>query len=192
MGLVLEAAQSPERDTPEYLDVDHSKMTATFVRVPGLADVPYAVQMEPNLVIEFYARTDLREDGRKAGRGGRIRRGACFSAWRGRLSVTDIRPAILAASIWLGLAGAGAAQTPEPDAPDAPPTEFDKLVNRSDGMFVDRGDGAFRLSDDARFIQSKPPSEEGRSERDDRAGQSPSLGARRDLGRVFDRGLDER
>jgi small subunit ribosomal protein S4 len=55
MGLVLEAAQSPERDTPEYLDVDHSKMTATFVRVPGLADVPYAVQMEPNLVIEFYA-----------------------------------------------------------------------------------------------------------------------------------------
>jgi small subunit ribosomal protein S4 len=55
MGLVLEAAQSPERDTPEYLDVDHSKMTATFVRIPALADVPYAVQMEPNLVIEFYA-----------------------------------------------------------------------------------------------------------------------------------------
>ncbi len=55
MALVLEAAQSPERDTPEYLDVDHSKMTATFVRVPGLADVPYPVQMEPNLVIEFYA-----------------------------------------------------------------------------------------------------------------------------------------
>jgi small subunit ribosomal protein S4 len=55
MGLVLEAAQSPERDTPEYLDVDHSKMTATFVRMPSLADVPYAVQMEPNLVIEFYA-----------------------------------------------------------------------------------------------------------------------------------------
>jgi small subunit ribosomal protein S4 len=55
MALVLEAAQSPERDTPEYLDVDHSKMTATFVRVPSLADVPYPVQMEPNLVIEFYA-----------------------------------------------------------------------------------------------------------------------------------------
>jgi ribosomal protein S4, bacterial/organelle type len=55
MALVLEAAQSPERDTPEYLDVDHSKMTASYVRVPGLADVPYPVQMEPNLVIEFYA-----------------------------------------------------------------------------------------------------------------------------------------
>ncbi|TIO91742.1 MAG: 30S ribosomal protein S4, partial [Mesorhizobium sp.] len=25
-------------------------------RVPGLADVPFAVQMEPNLVVEFYSR----------------------------------------------------------------------------------------------------------------------------------------
>ena len=53
--MVLEAVQLPERDTPDYLEVDHSKMTATFVRTPGLADVPYAVIMEPNLVIEYYA-----------------------------------------------------------------------------------------------------------------------------------------
>ena len=56
MGIVLEAVQSPERDTPEYCEVDHNKMTATFIRTPGLADVPYAVQMEPNLVVEFYAK----------------------------------------------------------------------------------------------------------------------------------------
>ena len=56
MILVLEAVQSPERDTPDYIDVDHSKMTATFVRTPGLADVPYAVMMEPNLVVEYYAK----------------------------------------------------------------------------------------------------------------------------------------
>jgi small subunit ribosomal protein S4 len=31
-------------------------MTATFTRVPGLSDVPYAVQMDPNLVVEFYSR----------------------------------------------------------------------------------------------------------------------------------------
>jgi small subunit ribosomal protein S4 len=31
-------------------------MNATFTRVPTLTDVPYAVQMEPNLVIEFYSR----------------------------------------------------------------------------------------------------------------------------------------
>ncbi len=52
---VLEAVQLAERDVPDYIEADHSKMTATFVRTPGLADVPYAVQMEPNLVIEYYA-----------------------------------------------------------------------------------------------------------------------------------------
>ncbi|MEM7667549.1 MAG: 30S ribosomal protein S4 [Pseudomonadota bacterium] len=56
MALVLEAAQSPERDVPEYLEVDHSKFTATYVRVPSLGDVPYAVMMEPNLVVEYYAK----------------------------------------------------------------------------------------------------------------------------------------
>ncbi|MCK0169281.1 30S ribosomal protein S4 [Jannaschia sp. S6380] len=55
LAMVLEASQMAERDVPDYLDVDHSKMTATFVRTPGLSDVPYAVMMEPNLVIEYYA-----------------------------------------------------------------------------------------------------------------------------------------
>ena len=55
LALVLEASQLPERDVPEYLDVDNSKLTATFVRSPGLGDVPYPVLMEPNLVIEYYA-----------------------------------------------------------------------------------------------------------------------------------------
>ncbi len=52
---VLEASQSPERDVPEYVEVDHKKMTAKFVRVPVLADVPYPAHMEPNLVVEFYS-----------------------------------------------------------------------------------------------------------------------------------------
>jgi len=55
MALVLEAIGSAERDTPDYLEVDGRGMTARFVRVPELAEVPYAVQMEPNLVVEFYA-----------------------------------------------------------------------------------------------------------------------------------------
>ncbi|TIR42127.1 MAG: 30S ribosomal protein S4, partial [Mesorhizobium sp.] len=41
---------------PDYIEADHNKMTATYNRVPGLADVPFAVQMEPNLVVEFYSR----------------------------------------------------------------------------------------------------------------------------------------
>jgi small subunit ribosomal protein S4 len=54
--LVMEAAQSGERDVPDYLEVDHGKMTARFARVPVLGDVPYPTQMEPNLVVEFYSR----------------------------------------------------------------------------------------------------------------------------------------
>jgi small subunit ribosomal protein S4 len=55
LASVLEAVQLPERDVPDYLEADHSKMTAQFVRTPALSDVPYPVHMEPNLVIEFYA-----------------------------------------------------------------------------------------------------------------------------------------
>lgn len=55
MALVLEALESAERDIPEYVDVDVKDMTATFVRIPELGDVPYAVTMEPNLVVEYYA-----------------------------------------------------------------------------------------------------------------------------------------
>jgi small subunit ribosomal protein S4 len=56
LGVVLEAVQLAERDVPEYVEVNHNKMDATYVRVPALGDVPYPVQMEPNLVVEFYSR----------------------------------------------------------------------------------------------------------------------------------------
>ena len=55
MALVLEALQSPERDTPDYIEMDTKGMTARYIRIPELAEVPYPVKMEPNLVIEFYA-----------------------------------------------------------------------------------------------------------------------------------------
>ena len=56
LGIVLESIDLAERDVPDYVEVDHSKMTAKYVRVPVLTDVPYPVQMEPNLVVEFYSR----------------------------------------------------------------------------------------------------------------------------------------
>ncbi len=55
MALVLEALQSGERDWPDYLEVDAKAMTARYIRMPDLAEVPYPVKMEPNLVVEFYA-----------------------------------------------------------------------------------------------------------------------------------------
>ena len=53
---VLEGADSPERDVPDYIEVDYKDMKARFIRAPKLTDVPYPVPMEPNLVIEFYSR----------------------------------------------------------------------------------------------------------------------------------------
>ncbi len=56
LPMVLLAVESPERDIPDYMEVNHNKMTGTFLRTPKLGDVPYPIQMEPNLVIEFYSR----------------------------------------------------------------------------------------------------------------------------------------
>src|SRR5437762_12198704 len=56
LTIVLEASQLSERDVPDFLEVDHSKMTAKFARIPALSDVPFAVQMEPHLIVEFYSR----------------------------------------------------------------------------------------------------------------------------------------
>jgi len=56
LAIVLEAKQSTERDLPDYLEVDHNKMTAKLSRVPAINEVPYPVTMEPNLVVEFYSR----------------------------------------------------------------------------------------------------------------------------------------
>ncbi|MGE3066706.1 MAG: 30S ribosomal protein S4 [Hyphomicrobiaceae bacterium] len=56
LPLVLEGIKSAERDVPEYIEADHNKMTAKLVRIPALSDVPFPVQMEPNLVVEFYSR----------------------------------------------------------------------------------------------------------------------------------------
>ncbi len=56
LALVLEATGLAERDVPDYIEVDHSKMTAKLARVPTLTEVPYPVQMEPHLVVEYYSR----------------------------------------------------------------------------------------------------------------------------------------
>ena len=56
MALVLEATKSAERDVPDYVDADHGKMTAKLLRQPKLGDVPYASQMSPHLIVEFYSR----------------------------------------------------------------------------------------------------------------------------------------
>ncbi len=56
MNLVLEAQALAERDVPDYIEVDGAKLTAKLSRVPVITDVPYPVQMEPHLVVEYYSR----------------------------------------------------------------------------------------------------------------------------------------
>ena len=56
LAVLKEATESAERDVPDYIEVDHSKYAGEMKRIPGLKDIPYPVQMEPNLVIEFYSR----------------------------------------------------------------------------------------------------------------------------------------
>ena len=54
--MVLETLQNPERDIPDYLNVDLANFKCTFLRTPKYTDVPYPVRMEPHLVVEFYSR----------------------------------------------------------------------------------------------------------------------------------------
>ncbi|TAN49673.1 MAG: 30S ribosomal protein S4 [Rhodospirillales bacterium] len=56
MALVMGSLESNERDVPDYLEMDIKEMKGKFIRAPKLSDVPYPVQMEPNLVIEYYSR----------------------------------------------------------------------------------------------------------------------------------------
>ncbi|MEX0751846.1 MAG: 30S ribosomal protein S4 [Xanthobacteraceae bacterium] len=56
LPLVLEANALAERDVPDYIEVNHGKMTAKLAHIPTLSEVPYAVVMEPHLVVEYYSR----------------------------------------------------------------------------------------------------------------------------------------
>jgi small subunit ribosomal protein S4 len=54
MVVVQEALATAERDVPDYIETN-GKM-AKMTRIPTLTDVPYPVQMQPALVVEFYSR----------------------------------------------------------------------------------------------------------------------------------------
>ena len=54
--MVLQGIDSNERDVPEYLTLENNGTKVTYLRVPLLDEIPYPVQMEPNLIVEFYSR----------------------------------------------------------------------------------------------------------------------------------------
>jgi small subunit ribosomal protein S4 len=56
MALYIQGTSAPDREVPGYLEADAKAGTGKFVRTPKFEEVPYPVQMEPNLIIEFYSR----------------------------------------------------------------------------------------------------------------------------------------
>ncbi len=54
--MVVESTETPERNIPEYLDVDLKARKGKFVRTPVSHEIPYPVTMEVNLVTEFFSR----------------------------------------------------------------------------------------------------------------------------------------
>jgi small subunit ribosomal protein S4 len=56
LALVVLATTATDRELPSYIEADHKAGTGKFVRGPKFEEVPYPVQMEPNLIIEFYSR----------------------------------------------------------------------------------------------------------------------------------------
>ena len=53
---MLETTEKAPREVPYYIEFDKQKIVGRLIRIPKLSDVPYPVQMETNLVIEYYSR----------------------------------------------------------------------------------------------------------------------------------------
>jgi small subunit ribosomal protein S4 len=54
--VVAQAIEKMERSIPDYIEFNSETKKGKLIRLPKLAEVPYAVIMEPNLVIEYYSR----------------------------------------------------------------------------------------------------------------------------------------
>jgi small subunit ribosomal protein S4 len=56
LAIVLESNALAERDVPDFIEADHGKQTAKLTRIPSTSEVPFPVQMEPHLIVEYYSR----------------------------------------------------------------------------------------------------------------------------------------
>lgn len=56
LAIVIDAVQKNERDIPSYMTVDKANFSAKLTTKPTFAEVPYAIEMQPHLITEFYSR----------------------------------------------------------------------------------------------------------------------------------------
>ncbi len=53
---VMQALEKMERNVPDYVALDVENKAGKYTRLPHFDEVPYPVQMNPNMVVEFYSR----------------------------------------------------------------------------------------------------------------------------------------
>jgi small subunit ribosomal protein S4 len=56
LAIVIDAMQKMERDIPSYMQLDKETFSAKLSMKPSFAEVPYAIEMQPSLITEFYSR----------------------------------------------------------------------------------------------------------------------------------------
>lgn len=56
VNMVIESLQKGERDVPSYLQLDKDNFAIKVIAQATFAEVPYACEMEPHLITEFYSR----------------------------------------------------------------------------------------------------------------------------------------
>jgi small subunit ribosomal protein S4 len=56
LAIVIDSLQKMERDVPSYLKLDKDTHSIKLTEKPSFAEVPYAIEMEPHLITEFYSR----------------------------------------------------------------------------------------------------------------------------------------
>lgn len=56
LAIVIESQQKMERDVPSYMSLDKDNFSVKLTEKPSFSEVPYAVEMEPHLITEFYSR----------------------------------------------------------------------------------------------------------------------------------------
>jgi small subunit ribosomal protein S4 len=56
LNIVMESMQKMERDVPSYAQLDKDNFSIKLTTKPTFAEVPYAVEMQPHLITEFYSR----------------------------------------------------------------------------------------------------------------------------------------
>lgn len=56
LAIVIDSLKKLERPIPSYLQMEKDTYSVKLTQKPSFAEVPYAIEMQPNLITEFYSR----------------------------------------------------------------------------------------------------------------------------------------